>query len=113
MKDIILTGNQPATTSDTSTRFIKITNSSHPFHGQIFELLSVTDELDRSVIIQLPTGSRSVIPIGWTDYRELGDSFPLTEGNHLLDLGGLCEVIDTMNAIKTKGQSPSKSLKEA
>ena len=107
-----LKGNQAATTSAASIRFVKIIHSSHPFYGQKLELLSITTDPDKSIIVQLPTGSRAVIPVGWTDYSESADSTPSSEGSHLLDVGGLCEVIEIIGAMRAEGRFPYTSFDE-
>jgi hypothetical protein len=89
---------------------VTITHPHHPLHGQQLPVVCVRHGERPDVIVRLPDGSHAGIALNATDYG-VGSSALLAPcyARHLLDLQGLRQMAQFIDALRRQGRFPGPS----
>jgi hypothetical protein len=89
---------------------VTITHPHHPLHGQQLSVVCVRHGERPDVIVRLPDGSHAGVALSATDYG-VGSSthLPPACASHLLDLQGLRQMAQLIDALRQQGRFPGPS----
>jgi hypothetical protein len=87
---------------------VTITHPHHPLHGQQLPIICIRRGERPDVIVRFPDGSHAGVALDATNYA-LGSSVPLPPAGvpQLLDLGGLRQMVQFIDALRQQGRFPS------
>ncbi|HKI35475.1 MAG TPA: DUF5372 family protein [Gemmataceae bacterium] len=84
-----------------------ITHPHHPLRGQQLPVVCVRHGEKPDVIVCLPDGSHAAVALSATDYpADSSASLPPTAAAHLLDLKGLRQLAQLIDALRRQGRLP-------
>lgn len=85
-----------------------ITHPGHPLYDQMVEIVRVLRGTDPDVVVRLPDGSHAAIAMSLTDYAGSSDIRLAPVPSHLLDLGGLRQVVQLIERMRQEGRYPAE-----
>jgi hypothetical protein len=90
--------------------FVIITHPHHPLHGQQLPVVCSRRGESPDVIVRLPDGSHAAIALNSTDFAtDASSSLPSVAVSHLLDLQGLRQMAQFIDALRREGRLPNPS----
>ena len=88
-----------------------ITHPHHPLRGQQLPVICVRRGENPDIIVQLPDGSHAAVALSATDYTVASSAPSLLAAlpPHLLDLQGLRQMAQLIDALRRQGRLPDPS----
>jgi hypothetical protein len=86
---------------------VTITHPYHPLCGQQVEVICVRRGTDPDLVVRLPDGLHTAIAMSSTDYAAPPDCDLPSVPPHLLDLDGLCQIVQLIDHIRQEGRYPA------
>jgi hypothetical protein len=84
--------------------FVTITHPHHSLHGQQLPVVRIRYGASPDVIVCLPDGSHAAVALDATDFADASSSLPLVAVSHLLDLQGLRQMAQFIDALRRDGK---------
>jgi hypothetical protein len=89
---------------------VTITHPHHPLQGQQLPVVCVRRGENPDVIVCLPDGSHAAVALSATDQATASSgALPPTHASHLLDLHGLRQMAQLIDALRQHGRFPDSS----
>jgi len=87
---------------------VTITHPHHPLHGQRLPVVRLRQGERPDVIVRLSDGSHAAVALNATDYPSNSSAVsPMAGAKHLLDLQGLQQMAQFIDALRQQGRFPS------
>jgi hypothetical protein len=87
---------------------VTVTHPLHPLYGQQFEFVGLRKGTEPTLVVRLPTGKNTRLPIGYTDYVSAQtphvDKNCEDGGGNLLAVNGLLQAVNLISSIDRRCQ---------
>ena len=92
--------------SQSGSESVTVTHPHHPLYGQQVAIVRLRQGTSPDLVVRLPDGSHAAIAMHLTDYAGASASQMASDSPHLLDLAGLRQVVQLLQALRQDGRWP-------
>ena len=87
-----------------------ITHPHHPLYGQQVAIVRLRQGANPDLVVRLPDGTHAAIAMHLTDYAGASAPQLAPVSPHLLDLAGLRQIVQLLQALRQDGRWPASTL---